>query len=616
MGIRPRTALTGVALIAGVVMFVTGGGAPSAAREPRAKSPAAPPLGNLIVSRSVYQGVAGTVTVGALLPGGNPLDSTTNFGRAVTDGTYPHVFDNETPDPSFGVTSPIIIDRNALVGSARVPLVSFTVPSDPVGNPSSSMVTSFPSKSEMSLHLSTDGTKISLMGYIAKINELDVSNSNTPGHPDGTNPVQLIYPRGVALIDSQGLGSAVQVTPVNAYSGNNGRSAIVDSVSGQVFLAGNAGNGGSPEPVVLVDNTGLQMFTLGGGPETTVVGILKGGPINPAKPPKNGFQYGFAIGDIFPGAVDKSGKDDNFRGITIFNNTVYVTKGSGGNGIDTVYQVGTAGSLPTPATAASTAITILPGLPAVLATIPAGQNYVVKHPFGIWFANATTLYVADEGDGSVTNLDAGIQKWTFDGSTWTQVYTLQSKLMQSYVVSAPPGGDDLLVTPSGLRTLAGRINGDGTVTLFSVTATVGTLGDEGADPNQIVAITDTLAYGKNDAWGTEEFSVVQTAKYGEVLRGVEFVPVSQSDYVLNALQAALIGVQALPDSDFKNHGEQQSLISVLSGLLSDIQGGTAGNGVPNRLQNLIKKAGAISDPVAQQILIAQLNAVLGIYSQN
>jgi hypothetical protein len=37
---------------------------------------------------------------------------------------------------------------------------------------------------------------------------------------------------------------------------------------------------------------------------------------------------------------DKHGKDTNFHGMTIFNNTMYISKGSGGNGINTVYQVG------------------------------------------------------------------------------------------------------------------------------------------------------------------------------------------------------------------------------------------------------------------------------------
>ena len=40
---------------------------------------------------------------------------------------------------------------------------------------------------------------------------------------------------------------------------------------------------------------------------------------------------------------DKLGKDDNFRGLTVFDNVVYYTKGSGGNGVNTVYFVDTSG---------------------------------------------------------------------------------------------------------------------------------------------------------------------------------------------------------------------------------------------------------------------------------
>ena len=65
---------------------------------------------------------------------------------------------------------------------------------------------------------------------------------------------------------------------------------------------------------------------------------------------------------------DKAGKDNNFRGLTIFDHTLYVTKGSGGKGINTVYQVGDAGTLPTVANAPSgnllgVPITVLPGFP-------------------------------------------------------------------------------------------------------------------------------------------------------------------------------------------------------------------------------------------------------------
>ena len=35
--------------------------------------------------------------------------------------------------------------------------------------------------------------------------------------------------------------------------------------------------------------------------------------------------------------ADKSGKDNNLRRLTVYNNARYVTKGSGGNGLNAVY---------------------------------------------------------------------------------------------------------------------------------------------------------------------------------------------------------------------------------------------------------------------------------------
>jgi hypothetical protein len=45
---------------------------------------------------------------------------------------------------------------------------------------------------------------------------------------------------------------------------------------------------------------------------------------------------------VLPG--DKPGKDTNFRGLTILNNTLFVSKGTGGNGLNSAYQVGSAGT--------------------------------------------------------------------------------------------------------------------------------------------------------------------------------------------------------------------------------------------------------------------------------
>jgi hypothetical protein len=467
---------------------------------------AVPISGDLIVSRSVYSGDATTVTIGQALPGG---------GVAVVDGSYPGVWANETPDPSFGVTAPIYLDRFAVTGSNVASVGTLSIPT-------SQIVTSFSSKSELGLLPSTDGQSITFMGYPAPINTLDVSNSNTPGHVDSTNPVALTFQRAVAQVSASGGNSSVLVTPVNTYSGNNGRAAILDSTNNQYFLAGNAGNGASPEPINIVNNTGVQIACISpcGNPETQVVGVQQGTP-----GAANGYQFGFSVAQSpYNNPADKSGKDDNFRGLTIFNNTVYVTKGSGGNGINTVYQVGTAGTLPTVSTASSTAINILPGFSTTLASSKTG---VIMNPFGIWFANATTLYVADEGNGKATNPNAGLQKWVFESdNTWHNVYTLTNGLNRGVPYSVPGYPTTLNPATDGLRSLTGRVNSDGTVTLFAATSTTSASKDQGADPNMVVTITDTLAFLTPAAAAGESFTTVATANYGEVLRGVAFVPLS------------------------------------------------------------------------------------------
>jgi hypothetical protein len=234
--------------------------------------------------------------------------------------------------------------------------------------------TSFSSKSELALNLSTSGSALTLSGYNAPVGTVDVSNANTPNHIDPTNTdTQTPTNRSVVQIKANG---SVQVTNTNAYSGNNGRAAILaNNVNGtnqsEYLLAGNAGNGSGTPPSNIVNNTGVQLIAPGSAnPETTVVGRQQGTPGS-----KDGFQYGFSVAQTDPatgmpyGAADKSGKNNNFRGETIFDNTLYVTKGSGSNGINTVYQARPpGGGLPTAATAATTRIVPLPGFPTFLAS--------------------------------------------------------------------------------------------------------------------------------------------------------------------------------------------------------------------------------------------------------
>ena len=457
--------------------------------------------GNLILSRSVYTGDASTVTIGQKLPPACPSTASCGNGLATDNGAYPaigstnNVWNNDLVDGSFGITSPIFLDQITTGGT----LIS-TFPVDP-----NVIVTSFSSKSELALNLSGDGSAVTFMGYITTPNNIDVSNSNTPGVYDPTSPVGISVYRAVAQLDGSG---DLSVTNTNAYSGNNGRAAAV--ANGFYYTVGNSNNG-SGTPANVVAAAGVQLVT-------------------PGQPAGNPVQIGnFSISQVInpdtglPYPPDKAGKDNNFRGLTIFNNTLYVSKGSGSNGINTVYQVGSSGVLPTPSDAAGTPITILPGFPVILA-----KNAAATNPFGLWFANANTLYVADEGDGTTANAGiskaAGLQKWTLVNGTWHLNYVLQNglNLGKPYSVANYPAS--LNPATDGLRNITGRVNADGTVTIWGVTSTVSSNGDQGADPNKLVSITDVLANTDPGVAAGETFNEIRAASYGEVLRGVCFTP--------------------------------------------------------------------------------------------
>jgi hypothetical protein len=461
--------------------------------------------GNILVSRSVYAGTASTVTVGQQLP---PVCGTAAScpGRAISNGEFPNlndssnVWNNARVDGSFGVTSPIFIDQ---LTPAGVLINTITVPQ-------SQVVTSFSSKSELGLSLSTDYSAITFMGYLAGgANFLDVSNANTTGVVDPTNPVGSIVDRAVVQLNPNG---AITTTDTWAYSGNNGRNAVL--ANGLYYTAGNNNNGSQPTtmpftPVLqaLIASTGMQIVS----PNGPAGNYLQAGTFSVT-------QYGYP--------PDKPGKDMNFRGITIFNNTLYATKGSGSNGINTVYQAGATGTLPTPATAPEI-MTILPGFPIVLAK-NAGIND--DYPFGICFANANTLYVGDEGDGVLADAGvstrAGLQKWILTNGTWSMAYVMQNglNLGQPYIVPLYP--PSLNPATAGLRNLTCGLNSDGTVTVYAVTSTVSTNGDQGADPNRLVMINDVLVNTDPAVGASEKFTTIETAAYGQVLRGVSFTPIA------------------------------------------------------------------------------------------
>jgi hypothetical protein len=532
--------LIGVLAVIAVVGAAVFGGAASADR------PGALVPGNLLVSRSVYSGDAGTVTAGMQLPPG----CTTSCVTAVADGTYPTVFNNDLVDSSFGITSQVFLDQLTPNGT---PVSSLEVPnSSQNGVPPTKdqLVTSFSSKSELALNSSTDGRYITFMGYLAPVNSIDVSNSNTPGVFDPTNPVPSSYYRVVGQVDAKG---QFKFTKTDAYSGNNGRAAILNSAANVLYTAGNAGNGGNPQPDGVITGAGAQIMDAQG---KALVAQSPGDPT-----PVGSFNI-TELGD----PADKIGKDTNFRGLTISNNVVYLTKGSGGNGVNTVYFIDTTGhacpsgsGLPAPDAPLPTSPIsydasvlqsqgVVPTNMCILEGFPTALKSKTSFPFGIWFANSTTLYVADEGNGDNTyssasgmytkaaaQTTAGLQKWTLVNGSWKLAYTLQNglNLGKPYTVAGYPTGNNgngsagttgLPWAPAtdGLRNITGRVNPDGSVTIWALTSTVSGNGDQGADPNKLVSVSDDAA--ATTLPPGESFGVVDQAGSGEVLRGVSFTP--------------------------------------------------------------------------------------------
>lgn len=510
---------------------------------------------SLVLSTSDYVGNASTVKTGEDLPLGCPggANGSTNVsvptttvdvsivvtvpcGIASDSGEAPHasdphnVWNNSTTDGSFGVSSPIILDNLTTDGLF---LGALPIPTD-------ALVTSFSSKSELALNLSVDGKSLTFMGYqggpgcggypvsLTAPNLIDVSASNTPAICDPTNPVitsfeggyPTAYYRAVAEVDAQG---HISITDGNAYSGDNGRAAIKGG-NGLYYMAGNDNSGNLPKSALcdmpaagctpigidLVNATGVELLVPGATP-----------PVPPNVAMIGRLQFG----------KDKPGKDTNFRGLTIFNSTLYVSKGSGSNGVNTVYQVGSTGTLPTGTAAALATVPIVPllGFP---------QSGTSTFPFGLFFANATTLYVCDEGDGMLVSppvngnvadasslATAGVQKWTLANGTWTMLYVLQSGLNIGVPYSVPQYPASITPATGGCRNLTGKVNQDGTVDIYAITSTISANGDTGADPNKLVKVTDLLSANTLPTGPyLGIFKTLRSAQAGEVFRGVAFAP--------------------------------------------------------------------------------------------
>ena len=518
--------------------------------------------GDLLLSTTVFPRDANLVAGVTQLPPGCAGNACVT---AVAGGDYPYVFNNASVDGNFGITSKIVLLELDPDGreAASIAVPNSTQPG--VSARADQMVTSFSSKSELALNLSPDGHELSFMGYEAPVAALDVSNSNTPGVNDSSNPLSTpAYYRVIARVGADG---RFHFTRTNAFSGDNGRAAITARVDG-VDLAYMAGNSADSD-ASYIEASGAQITPASELPESAQQAQ--------APTPVGSFN----VSELGLSEKGDTAKDNNFRGMAIEDGVLYYSKGSGGKGVNTVYFVDTSGTAcaKQPATGSAGGV----GFPAAGAMLPTqalggGAGFGVNngvlqplnmcilagfpsalnkgnpkpmHPFGLWFANDHTLYVADEGTGDNTYSGgsyvnaasqqggqqfAGLQKWVRDPGThaWTLAYVLQAglDLGQPYTVPGYPqgsnpvaqGGTGLPWAPAtdGLRAVTGRVDRHGMVTLYAVTSTVSGSGDQGADPNRLVTITDRLDATQPGA--AERFHTLRSAPAGTLYRGVAFAP--------------------------------------------------------------------------------------------
>ena len=264
--------------------------------------------------------------------------------------------------------------------------------------------------------------------------------------------------------------------------------------------------------------------------------------------------------------ADKVGKDDNFRGLTIFDNVVYLTKGSGGNGVNTVYFVDTTGHacpngvgvpapgarLPTaplaydptqlqtagvcPATCASSAASRRPW-PSQEQRRRSRSGSGSRTRTRFTSPTKATANTFDDRHGHYTDAarrpprpaEVGVRHAT--GSWQLRVHAAGRTRTSASPTPSPayPTGDNPRPAcrgrrpPTGCATSPAASTATARATIWAITSTVSGNGDQGADPNKLVAITDVLA-NTNPPYGRRDFRTVRTAGFGEVLRGVSFTP--------------------------------------------------------------------------------------------
>ena len=224
-----------------------------------------------------------------------------------------------------------------------------------------------------------------------------------------------------------------------------------------------------------------------------------------------------------------TGLSQDTRVVTIYNGQLYVSTDSKKGPTNRSY-IGTLG-VGTPTTTVGAPV-MLPGFGNTGGTgkyqITTGPNsngnglntglQINLSPESFFFANSSTLYVTDSGDGKQTSAnssigDGGLQKWSLVSGSWVLDYTLHNGL--GLVLNTNSSGT------TGLLGLTGKVMG-GEVELFATNYTAGDL-----DQTYLYGITDELSATMASQVSGESFSDLAAAPADSNFKGVSFAPVPE-----------------------------------------------------------------------------------------
>lgn len=402
--------------------------------------------------------------------------------------------DNDSADYTDNQGAPVALEEidpatGKIVGEMILPQTETTLANGTVENIFSG---EYGSSSEGILQLSADGKSLVIAGYGINAAVYNAGGAAIYGNAALAQTTSLTdqteyTPVARVIADISYNGTVDTSTALyNVFNTNNPRS--VTTVNGSVFYIGGQGVKGDTTQGVFVANDGASTAT----------------------------------------AVDTA---SDVRTLEIYNGVLYVSQNSSTG----TSNISSFGDLPTGA--ATPAILSGIDLSVILTAAQANSvnagavgSAVALSPEEYFFANATTLYVADGGQPKAGTVgDGGLQKWTLNTTTgqWQLDYTLSAglNLVDNSSVSSNTDGT------TGLIGLTGVLNANGTVTFYATNSTIADL-----DQTYLYTITDTVS--ATTAASGEAFTVVTTASPDTNVRGIAEAPSDTANVTVSGGQSS------------------------------------------------------------------------------